>query len=86
VATNTKRRRIDADEEGNDLAPPPPDSPIAQLMYLLEWGRQRDFQIGPMVQIEGITVQVADLRRQKGGQIRPEGNIWKDHGHDKGDE
>lgn len=80
------RKRIDADEEGNDLKPPPEDSPVHAVMYLLEWARQRDFQIGPMVQIGDVIVQVADRRQQRGTPGAPDRGVWAAHGHEQGDE
>lgn len=52
------------DDDGNIVAPPPPDSPVAQIVWLLEYGRKRGFRIGPTVQIGDTIVQVADLRQK----------------------
>lgn len=70
-----------ADEDGNDILPVDPASPIGQLIYLLEWGRKRGFRIGPTVQIGDTIVQVRDLREQVQGERAPEGSIWEEHGH-----
>lgn len=79
------RKRVNADEEGNDLTPPPEDSPVHAIMYLLEWGRQRDFQIGPTIQVGDVIVQVSDRRQNRAPGV-PERNIWAAHGHEQGDE
>lgn len=86
MATNTKRKRVDADDDGNDLTPPPPDSPAGQIMYLLEWGRQRGFQIGPRIQIGDVTLEAWDLRRTKQNAAPEDRGIWAAHGHDEKEE
>lgn len=59
------RKRTEViDEDGNALPPPEPGSPVAAVIYLLEYGRLRGFRIGPTVQVDGVIVQVADLRQQ----------------------
>jgi hypothetical protein len=57
-----KQKRI-ADEEGNELQGPDPSDPVYRLIYLLEYGRRRGFRIGPQVQIDGLIVQVQDIRQ-----------------------
>lgn len=52
------------DDDGNEWAPPEPGTPIAHVIYLLEYGRKRGFRIGPTVQVGDTIVQVADLRQQ----------------------
>ncbi len=52
------------DDDGNELAPPEPGSPIANIIYLLEYGRRRGFRIGPTVQVNDVIVQVSDLRQE----------------------
>lgn len=52
------------DDDGNALPPPAPDSPVAQIMYLLEWGRLRGFQIGPRVQVGDTIIETVDLRQR----------------------
>jgi hypothetical protein len=56
------------DDDGNILAPPAPDSPVGQLIYLLEYGRKRGFRIGPRVQVGDTIVEVLDLRQRKAVQ------------------
>lgn len=57
-------RKIDiVDDDGNALTPPEPDSPVAQIIYLLEYGRSRGFIIGPRVQIGDTIVEVRDHRQ-----------------------
>jgi hypothetical protein len=58
---------IEADEDGNALPVPTPDSDLAQLIALLEYGRKRGFRIGPTVQVGKIATQIADLRQDEGG-------------------
>lgn len=70
----------DHDEDGNDLVPPDPKSDVGQLIYLLEYGRQRGFKIGPTVQIGNVTVQVQDLRLPELRQSA-EPDIFEQHGH-----
>ncbi len=53
---------VTEDIDGNVIIPPAPTSEVAQLIYLLEWARLRQFQIGPMIRLGSLTVQVADLR------------------------
>lgn len=81
------KRRPFADEDGNIINEPPPDSPIAQIIYLLEYGRQRGFKIGPTVQVGDTTVQVTDLRqlRESVRTDTTEVSIWKQHGYDGDD-
>jgi hypothetical protein len=51
------------DDDGNVIAPPPPEHPVMAVIYLLEYGRKRGFKIGPTVQVGDTIVQVADLRQ-----------------------
>jgi hypothetical protein len=73
------------------LPSPPADSPIYDLMFLLEWGRDRGFRIGPHVEIDGMRVQVADLRQGKiEGVVMPDApgeggggsDIWRENGYE----
>jgi hypothetical protein len=58
------RKKIEiVDDDGNELPPPEPGSPVAQIIYLLEYGRKRGFRIGPRVQVADTIVEVADLRQ-----------------------
>lgn len=52
------------DDDGNIIPCPPPDSPIAQIVWLLEYGRKRGFQIGPAIQVGDTIVQVKDIRQE----------------------
>lgn len=59
-------KRIEiVDEDGNTIASPEPGSPLAQIIYLLEYGRLRGFQVGPNVQFGDVIVQVKDLRQER---------------------
>ena len=51
------------DDDGNLLPPPDPSSPVAQFIYLIEYGRTRGFVIGPHVQIGDLIVEVRDMRQ-----------------------
>lgn len=51
------------DDDGNVIAPPEPGSPVAQIIYLLEYGRTRGFLIGPRVQVGDTVLEVRDLRQ-----------------------
>jgi hypothetical protein len=59
----TKRIEV-LDDEGNVIAPPGPETPVGQIVWLLEYARQRDFQI-PMVQVGDTIVTVTDLRQAR---------------------
>ncbi len=60
------------DDDGNVIAPPEPGTPVAQIIYLLEWGRKRGFEIGPRIQVGDTTLEVKDLR-QKAAQAAQAG-------------
>lgn len=53
------------DDDGNKILPPPDDSDVARLIYLMEYARKRGFRIGPVVKIGETTVQVRDLRQER---------------------
>lgn len=53
------------DDDGNIITPPEAGSTVHQLVWLLEYGRSRGFQIGPTVQIGDVIVQVKDLRQAR---------------------
>lgn len=42
-----------------------PEGAIRDVATLLEWGRQRGYQIGPVVEHGGLRLQVRDLRQAK---------------------
>lgn len=52
------------DDDGNEILPPAPDSPVMSVIYLLEYGRKRGFKIGPRVQVGDTIVEVSDLRQK----------------------
>ena len=72
------------DDDGNVVPPPTADTDVAQLIYLLEYCRKREFLIGPTVQVGSVTVQVQDpgLRKRLGKET--ETDIWEAHGHKDG--
>lgn len=77
--------RSDAhDEVGNPVLAVDPVSPAGQLVALLEWARRRGFRIGPLVKIDGLTVQVQDLRQTEGRHVDPpdDGSIWDQAGYE----
>lgn len=51
------------DDDGNVILPPPADSDVANLIYLLEYGRKRGFMLGPAITVGATTVMVRDLRQ-----------------------
>ena len=66
------------DDDGNVIPRPPPDSPVVQIVWLLEYARKRRFQIG-QVTVGDTTVLVNDIdqaeqvaaRRQRQPDIAP---------------
>lgn len=72
------------DEAGNTIAIEP-GSLVDQLTKLLEWARAKDFHVGPYVRIDGLVVQVQDLRQaQRYGAppAPPDEGPWKAVGYD----
>ena len=71
------------DDEGLEV-PQPSDRDLGDLIQLLEYGRRKGFVIGPNVRIGKITLQVRDLRQQRGRgkQEEPDPSIWEEHGYD----
>lgn len=71
-------------EDGIDLPPVAPGSPLEQLMTLLEWARIRRFAIGG-VRIDkdgGITTNVRDLDMRPAKDLDdPDPGVWGAHGH-----
>ena len=69
------------DDDGDVVPPPTADTDVAQLIYLLEYCRKREFLIGPTVQVGSVVVQVQDpgLRKRLGKEDDP--GIWAMHGH-----
>ncbi len=59
-----KKRDDIIDDDGNIIPPPPPDHAVMAVLYLLEYGRKRGFQIGPEVVVGDVRLQVRDLRQQ----------------------
>lgn len=79
------RKTTLVDDDGNEILPPEPGSPVAQVIYLLEYARKRGFQI-PTVQIGDVILQVRDLRQAadaKRDGVPPEPDIWAQHGHEE---
>lgn len=77
-----------ADEDGNIIQPPLPDSPVAQIIYLLEYGRHHGYKIGPEIQVGDVLLKVEDLRQMRdlkneAAQGHQERTIWQEHGHDE---
>lgn len=74
------------DEAGN-VIPIDPAGPVGQLVALLEYGRARGFRIGPMVKIDGLVVQVQDVRQREGHDLpMPDVGPWTAAGYPEGDE
>lgn len=78
------RDREVTDDDGNIILPPPPDSAVAQVVWLLEYGRKRGFRIGPTVQIGDTIVQVRDMRLREDvpPDAPPDRSIWQENGFD----
>lgn len=81
-------KKITNNADGEMLKPPPDDSDVAQIIYLLEWGRMRGFVLGPTIQVGETIVQVTDPvleRRVKADATssnpRP-ATIWEEAGYD----
>jgi hypothetical protein len=60
------------DEDGNIIPPPDPNHPVMAIVWLLEYGRTRGFQIGPHVQVGDTVVTVKDLRQAVANSNRGE--------------
>lgn len=75
------------DEAGNVIAIDPVSS-VGQLVALLEYGRARGYRIGPFVKLDGLTVQVQDLRQPEGRGVAPppDQGPWSAAGYEEGDE
>lgn len=69
---------VEYDDDGVPIPQPAPDSDLADLIQLLEYGRRKGFVIGPMVRIGKIALQVVDARQQRGSTrpSEPEPSIW----------
>lgn len=77
---------IDHDDDGNPLAVPDPTSNVGQLIYLLEWARQRGFRVGPTIQIGDLVVQVQDIRQASASHAdEPDPGPWRQAGYVEGD-
>lgn len=74
------------DEHGN-VIPIDPTSQVGQAIQLLEYCRARDFQIGPYLKIDGLVMQVADLRQvlKHGPRPAPDIGPWTAAGFPEGD-
>ena len=58
------RKKVEIiDDKGDVMSPPEPGTDAAHVIYLLEYGRKRGFQIGPMLKIGAIELQVHDTRQ-----------------------
>lgn len=79
---------ITEDIDGNDIIPPPAETDVGQLIYLLEWARRRGFAVGPNVRVGTLLLQVRDLRQTEGHgeQAAADPGPWVTAGHTLGDE
>lgn len=72
------------DSEGNVIPPPDAATDVAQVIYLLEYCRQRNFIVGPHVQVGDVVVQVKDpTLLDKRGENAEQKTIWQEHGHEE---
>jgi hypothetical protein len=63
------------DDDGNVIAPPPPESPVAQAVWLLEYARKRRFAI-PKITIGEVTIFATDLDQiASAGRDAPEPDL-----------
>lgn len=72
------------DEAGNVIAIDP-GSTVGQLAMFLEWCRAKDYQVGPFVKLDGLVVQIQDMRQaRKYGPPAPvpDGDWMKTVGYD----
>lgn len=76
------------DEHGNPLPALDPTSAAYQIVALLEYARLRGFRIGPYVEIDGVKMQVQDLRQAEGAGVKrePDAGPWTSAGYPEGDE
>lgn len=84
---------IEHDEDGDPLPQPAKNSDLADLIQLLEYGRVKDYALGPVIQVGKIRVQVQDIRQARkirdlvGKQdMPPEPTIWQMTGAEDEDE
>lgn len=74
-------------DEAGTIIPIDPASLVGQLVLLLEYCRARGYRIGPIVKIDGLQVQVQDLRQSEGrGDVMPDVGPWTAAGWPEGDE
>jgi hypothetical protein len=73
-----------AHDEAGNVIPIDPCSTVGQLVQLLEYCRAKDYRIGPVVRIDGLAVQIEDLRQSRnfGAQPMPDEGPWKAVGYD----
>lgn len=79
------------DEEGNPLPQPAENSDVRDLIALMEWARQKGFELAGGVRVGKISVQrVRDLRQTEARRDKdeaPDPGVWADHGYSpSGDE
>ena len=85
--SGTRNRKFEIiDDDGNVMPPPAPGSDIYALMYFLEYAREREFFVGPVIKVGEVVVTVTDLRQRR--QLteaetpkHPETTIWEQHGY-----
>lgn len=44
---------------------PPERTPLHDIAWFLEWARKRGYRIGPLLEYQGVRMQVEDLRQPK---------------------
>jgi hypothetical protein len=79
---------VTAHDESGNVIPIDPASTVGQLVALLEYARARGWRIGPFVKLDGLTIQVQDLRQREGQGIAPPPDVgpWTAAGYDEGDQ
>lgn len=74
-----------AHDEAGNVIPLDPGSSVGQLALFLEWCRAKDYQVGPFVKLDGLVVQIQDMRQaRKYGPPAPapDEGPWKAVGYD----
>lgn len=60
----TKKSDLELATDLGDVIPTiSPETDVGKLQALMEWARVRGFEIGPVVRIGGVTLQIRDLRQ-----------------------
>lgn len=76
------------DEDGNPLPQPAENSDVRDFIQLMEWARQKGFELTGAVRVGKIAVQrVRDLRQTEARRDKddpPDPGVWAEHGYTAG--